>query len=95
LYKFINEELNFLPKNELTINTFISCTHFENGDDELLSIQEKIFDDKAIKEINSDNNNLNINFDNKNEEGIYLYYFFIFFSFFFIYFIIFIFNYFF
>lgn len=54
MYKFINEELRFLPKNELTINTFISASHFENGDDEFVSVKEKIFDEKTLKEINSD-----------------------------------------
>jgi len=59
LYKFINEELRFLPQNELTINTYISASYFENGDDEFVSIHEKliIFDENTVKEINSDVNN--------------------------------------
>lgn len=72
MYKFINDELNFLPKNELTINTFISASHFENGEEEFSSNKERIFDDKVINEINSENN-LNFNVD-RDEKGIIFYF---------------------
>ena len=42
-----------MPDNELTINTFISASHFENGDDEFMSVKENIFDENTLKEINS------------------------------------------